>query len=268
MAVTKLSNLIDPEVLADLVDKKLTDYIKFAPLARVDYSLQGVPGSTITVPSFNYIGDGTVVAENGEIVPVALTASTDTAEIYKIAKGVTLTDEAVLSGFGDPIGQAVEQLALAIAAGVDGKTLTTLEGIGSTMTFTKTTDIAADVMNALELFGEDIEGTKVLLVSPADYTKLRKSSSWLPASEISAAIVVAGAVGEIGGCQVVVTNKLKNKNEAFIVKPGALALYLKRDTVVESDRDIFHKSTSFTADKHFVTYLYDASKAIKIYAAG
>jgi N4-gp56 family major capsid protein len=50
----------------------------------------------------------------------------------------------------------------------------------------------------------------------------------------------------------------------FIVKPGALAIYMKRDTLLETDRDIINKSTVMTVDKHYVAYLYDASKAIKI----
>jgi hypothetical protein len=71
----------------------------------------------------------------------------------------------------------------------------------------------------------------------------------------------------VQGCQVLVSNKLKeasSKENAYIVKPGALRLFMKRDTLVESDRDIVNKSTTITADKHFAPYLYDASKAIKI----
>ena len=126
-----------------------------------------------------------------------------------------------------------------------------------------------DVADALELFGEDIDegGVKALLVSPKQYTGLRKSPLWLPASDISADIAIKGAVGMVQGCQVVISNKLKeasNKENAFIVKPGALRLYMKRDTLVERDRDIINKTTYVTADKHFAPYLYDASKAIKI----
>jgi hypothetical protein len=54
----------------------------------------------------------------------------------------------------------------------------------------------------------------------------------------------------------------------LIVRAGALGLELKRDTMVESDRDIIHKSTVITIDKHYVAYLKDASKVIKITIAG
>ena len=71
----------------------------------------------------------------------------------------------------------------------------------------------------------------------------------------------------VQGCQVVISNKLKEANSheyAYIVKPGALRLFTKRNTLVESDRDIINKSTVITVDRHFAPYLYDASKAVKI----
>ena len=124
-----------------------------------------------------------------------------------------------------------------------------------------TVDAIAD---SLVKFGEDIEGEKVLLVSPDEYAILRKADDWCPVSEIAANLVIHGAVGMVHGCQVVISNKLKGKKAGYIVKPGALSLILKRDTLVETDRDIINKSNVLTADKHYVAYLYDASKAIKI----
>lgn len=53
MALTMLSNLINPEVLADMVEKKLHDLIRFTPLAEVDNTLVGQPGDTLTLPSYS-----------------------------------------------------------------------------------------------------------------------------------------------------------------------------------------------------------------------
>jgi hypothetical protein len=49
---TKLANLINPQVLADYIDKKLINKIEFAPLATVDTTLVGAPGDTIQFPSY------------------------------------------------------------------------------------------------------------------------------------------------------------------------------------------------------------------------
>lgn len=263
---TFIASIVNPEVMADMIEKKLTDAIKFAPLAVIDNTLEGRPGDTITLPSYAYIGDATVVAEGADIPVVELTASTTTATVHKLGKAIEITDEAVLSGYGDPVGEAVKQITLSIAAGEDNEMLTTLSGIGSAMTYTYSGAVpsADDIADSLELFGEDIDGDKVYLTSPAGYTALRKSDDWIPGTDVGANLIIQGTVGMIHGCQVVVSNKLKNQNDMFIVKPGALRIFTKRGTFVESDRDIIAKYTAISADKHFVTYLYDASKAIKL----
>lgn len=273
MALTTLSNMVNPEVLADLVDVKLHDLIRFAPLADVDTTLVGRPGDTLTMPSYQYIGDADVLNEGSTLTPASLCTGSVSATIHKIAKGVELTDEAVLSGYGDPMGQAAMQIATAIANKLDNEMLGVLATISGTMLYstasTATSLAPADVNDALELFGEDIDvGSKVLVCSPGLYTAIRNTSDWLPASEIAASAKIRGAVGEIYGCQVIVSNKLKADSPAnevaYIVKPGALKVLLKRDTLMETDRDILKFTTVITASKHEVCYLYDASKAIKM----
>lgn len=267
MAVTTLSNLVNPQVIGDLIEGKLVDYIRFAPLAEITNDLVGRPGNTITLPKWAYIGDAQVVAENGAVPIQTLAQTTTTKTVHKLGNGVELTDESVLSGLGDPVNEASRQLAISIASAFDNEALAALEDIASPMVYTITSPavFSADaIADALELFGEDMDGDKVLLVSPAQYTILRKADDWLGATDISSDLIIRGTVGMVHGCQVVVSNKLTGKDEAFIVKPGALRISMKRDVVVESARDIIHKTTVITADKHSVVYLYNASNAIKI----
>lgn len=271
---TKLANLVNPEVMGDLIDKKLVDLMRFAPLATIDSTLAGRPGDTLTLPYFNYIGDATVLSEASSVSIVSLTASTVSVTVKKIAKGLELTDEAVLSGYGDPVGQAAYQLALAIASGVDNDFLSVMHSISASTNLYETSASTAlpadtDIIAALELFGEDIDGVKVAIVSPAVYTAMRgNTNTWVPASEIAAGIAVRGVVGEYQGCQVMVSNKLKSTatgaGDIFIVKPGALRLILKRDTLVETDRDIIKFTNVMTASKHYAAYLYDLSKIVRI----
>lgn len=266
MATTLLANLVDPEVMGALVEKKLVDYMKFAPLATIDTTLQGRAGDTISLPFYRYIGDASTLAENAALTPAQLTASTVGVTIHKIAQGVEITDEAILSGYGDPVGEIANQLALSIASQEDNEVLTTLSNIGATMTKTTSGDPTdTDITAALELFGEDIDGTKAVLVSPKVYTAMRSNvNSWIPASELAADIKIKGVVGEYQGCQVMVSNKLATSKNIYIVKPNALRIFIKRGTVIEADRNILKFNNVFTASKHFATYLYDASKAIKI----
>lgn len=267
---TKLTRLIDPEVLAPMIEQKMVDLMKFAPLARLDYTLQGRPGSTINLPSYAYIGDAVDVDE-GEDIPIAeLTQSSVDVSIKKAGKGVQITDEAVLSGYGDPIGEAINQLGLAVASKTDNDIVSVLNAIAAPMIFEADGILSSDVIaNALLKFGEDIDGEKVLLIAPEQLAQLRVNENWIPATDMGVKALMSGVIGMIWGCQVVISNKIKldpvsGKFANFIVKPGALAVYMKRDTLLETDRDIINKSTVMTVDKHYVAYLYDASKAIKI----
>jgi len=55
-----------------------------------------------------------------------------------------------------------------------------------------------------------------------------------------------------------------NADTAYIVKPGALRIYMKRDTLVEVDRDIISQTNFIVGSKLFAPYVYDESKIIKI----
>lgn len=267
MAQTKLANLVNPQVMADLIEKKLVDKMRFAPLATIDTTLAGRAGSTISLPAYSYIGDASTIAEGSAVTPVVLNASFVSVGIHKLAQAVEITDEAVLSGFGNPLEEAADQLAMSIASEEDDEMLDVLGNISSAMTFTSaSTAITVDDINsALEKFGEDVDdGEKVLVCAPALATALRKTTGWLPASEIAADRLVRGAIGEAYGCQVMISNKLRTSGVAYIVKPNALRLFMKRDTLVETDRDILKYTTVLSASKHFACYLYDESKAVKI----
>lgn len=268
--VTKIANLVDPEVMADLIREKLVDDIKFSPLAVIDTTLVGRPGDEISLPKYAYIGDAADVAE-GASIPVELLSSTKaTAKVKKAGKGIELTDESILSGYGDPLGQGTAQLRTAIAQKVDNDCLTALSGVKANMTVDVSTDkiISSSVIaDALVKFGEDLDGMKVLLIAPAQLAQIRKDPDYLKPSEMSQQAIMSGTVGECWGCQIVVSNKIKaagGKYTNYIVKPGAVAIYLKRDVEVETARDIRKKTTTVTADEHYTAYLLNESMAIKL----
>ena len=111
MTITKLEKMINPQVLASMVDGELEFALKFTNLATVDKTLVGRPGNTISLPAYKMIGEATDVGE-GEAIPVeALATEIQNVTVKKAGKGIRITDEAILSGYGDPLGQASKQLA-------------------------------------------------------------------------------------------------------------------------------------------------------------
>ena len=120
---TLKAQMIIPEVMGQMINAKIEALLKITPYAKVDTTLVGVPGDTKTVPSWNYIGDAEDVAEEVRVKLSQLTASSTTFTIKKAMKAVDITEEAPLSGLGNPIGQAETQLAKSIAGKVDSDVL-------------------------------------------------------------------------------------------------------------------------------------------------
>ena len=251
---TKLANLIDPEVIAAYIDTKLINKIVFAPLATVDTTLVGNPGDMLKYPAYAYVGAASDLTEGSAISTVSLNASTVSVRIKEAGLGIEITDTAILSAFGDPQEEIASQLLKAMADKVDIDFLATLGNIDSTMTVSGVSTVL-DISNALEKFGEDIDGQKALVVPPAIYTMIRNTKDWAPASEFAADALVRGAVGQIFGCDIMVSNRLTTSGNSYVVKPGALRLVLKRDTLLEADRDILRRVNVFTSTKHYATYL-------------
>ena len=75
MAITKFSNLINPEVMADMISATVEKKVAVIPFVKTDTTLQGQPGSTITIPVFGYIGDASDVAEGVSIGAEALSTT-------------------------------------------------------------------------------------------------------------------------------------------------------------------------------------------------
>ncbi|MBR4723273.1 MAG: N4-gp56 family major capsid protein, partial [Clostridia bacterium] len=94
MALTKISDLVNPKVMADMISAKIEKKIVVAPFAKVDDSLAGVAGDTIVVPQYSYIGDAADVAEGVAVGTTKLVTTTTEATIKKAMKAVELSDEA------------------------------------------------------------------------------------------------------------------------------------------------------------------------------
>lgn len=259
---TYLSNLFDPQVIADLIDEKLIPRIAFAPLAVVDNTLVGRAGDTVTLPYYAYIGAAEDVEEGHDIPIAQLSQSTKQVKVEKIGKGVQLTDEAVLSGYGDPLGEGAMQIVASIADRLEGKLIGVSDQVTKLVYTSGAELVPADIPLALAKFGEDNDGVKVLVCDANFYAKLLRLD-WIPASEIAADVRIRGVVGMAFGCQVLVSNRVANGN-FYIMKPGALAIFMKRDTMVEADRDIVNQSTVVVGSKLFAAYLMDENKIIKI----
>ena len=210
MSISMKEHMIIPEVLADMVAGAFGSRLTLKPLAEEDNTLQGKPGDTLKFPAFRYIGKAARVDENGEVLPGLLSADTVSVSVRKFAKAVCITDEARLSGMGDPVGEAARQLAHAIDHAVDDELYEALKGVGLSRKAAIDGLTANAVADALALFGEEQDGPKVLLTDAAGFAALRKDPAYLRAGDMAQEAIFKGVVGEIWGCQVVVSNRIQD----------------------------------------------------------
>lgn len=280
MALTKIEDMIVPEVMADMISAKVEAKVIVSKIAKVDNTLVGQAGNEVTVPQYKYIGDAEDIAEGVAMGTAKLETGSTSFTIKKAGKGVGITDEAVLSGYGDPVGEANKQLALAIANKIDNDVVELLndeESIQLVYDGTAKQIGYAGVIDAEDLFDEEVSSDKVLYVHPKQMTQLRKDSDFISADKYDGKVMTSGEVGKIGTCRVVRSKKVKlDETGAYYLNPivkltndketeedaPAITIYLKRDTQVERERKADAGITNIYTNKHYGVALTNATKVV------
>lgn len=235
MAMTKLENLVDPVVMADMVAAKLPKKIRFSPIARIDTTLVGRPGSTIVVPKWKYIGPAEDVAEGVAMGTTTLSTSTTEAKVKKAGKAVELTDESVLSGYGDPIGTTIEQLAMSIADKVDNDGYDALCEAPLTYDGTAAAISYKGVVMANSKFDDESDATltKILFINPNQEATLLNDEDFKSNDKYPLNVIMNGTIGSIAGAQVVKSKKVKLVKYEIDAENGTITVV--SDETEESD---------------------------------
>lgn len=273
MSTINISDLVNPQVMADMISAKIEKKLVVTPFAKIDDTLVGVPGDTIVVPQYAYIGDAEDIAEGIEVGTTKLVTTTTNATIKKAMKAVELSDEAVLSGYGNPVGETNNQLALAIASKVDNDAMEAL--LDAQLTYDADAIISYDgIVDAIDKFEEETNTPKVIFVHPKQLTQLRHDADFISADKYSGMTVMTGEVGMIANARVVPSKKvplvdgvyvnpivqLENGNDAD--ETAALTVYIKRDTNVETERQTLKRVTDISVDKFYTVVLSNSAKVV------
>ncbi|MBO5505534.1 MAG: N4-gp56 family major capsid protein [Clostridia bacterium] len=269
------NNEINEQVLSDLISSKIQSRMVVAPFARIDETLLGTPGDSIKVPQYTYIGDATAVAEGDEVSPSDLQASTTTVTVSKALKAVEITDEALITGYGNPVGEAAAQISKSIAAKLDSDALNVL--LTATVKFDGTDNKIdyAGIVSALGMFNEEVNTEKVMFIHPEQMTDLRKDADFISADKYMGNVMLTGEIGMIANTRIVVSNKVKKdeENGTFTnpivqlqvldeAEAPAVTVYLKRDTNVEVTRQALKRATDISVDKFYAVALSNDSKVV------
>lgn len=273
---TILDNLIDPEVMAPMISAKLTESIVATPFAKIDTTLVGRPGSTITVPKYEYIGDAEDLAEGVAADKTQLTTTSAEYTIKKAVKQVELTDEAVLSGYGNPVGETNSQLAKSIASKVDNDVMDELKGAQLGYNGADSGISYDEVVNAIDVLNEEENVEKVMFIHPKQVSQLRKDDDFISNDKYNNNVIMKGEIGMIANTRIVPSKKAVNDAKTYFLNPivelkpqsqtgdetAAITIFLKRNVNLETQRELSNYTTLIGADEHYVAALTDASKVV------
>ena len=273
MGTTLLQQLVNPEVMADAISAELPAKLATLGYMKVDTTLVGKAGNTITVPRFNYVGPAADLAENTEGKVDVLSATEVDYTVKKAVKNVELTDEAVLSGYGDPVGEVQRQLKNAIADKIDNDAIELLvnaEDCPNIDMSQQALSVMGIVRAANDFDGENKGQAKYLLISQEGLAQLMASTDMLDSSTLTEDMMVNGVIGKVGGCYVIPSNKLYHggakglTRNAYILTKDSITAFLKRDVSLETERNVLYKKTLFSADEHYTVAIEDMNKVRSI----
>lgn len=280
-AYTKLADIINPEVMGNMIEVKISALCKITPYAKVDTTLEGVPGDTKTVPSWNYVGDAEDFSPEAgnEMETAKLTASSTTFTIKCAGKSIAIYQTAINSGLGDPIGQANAQLAKAIMGKVDNDVMDAA--------YTATTEVTAagqigykGIVDAVAKFEDEEDGIeKVMFIHPTQEAQLLIDPDFISADKFESGVAVRGSIGKIAGCWIKKSKKVKvvgSNYQCPIIKMEpdspeteytedelpALTIFLKKDTQVDHEWFPKKQRHDVTAAKYYGVALTNAAKVV------
>lgn len=260
------NTLINTKVMGEVLGAELPAKLKFKPLATVSTELSNVAGDTISRSKYAYIGEAEIVAEGAKIDVTDLSMTSQDVKVVKAGKGFAVTDEDVKRRGQEVINEGKAQLLKSISDKIDSDCLTALAT--TKLVKTVTTEISYDaIVDAVGVFEEEDDEPRVLFIAPEQKIKLMKDPNFLRATEMGDKVVMTGVIGEIAGCQVVVSRKIKKASTKFnnlIVKPGALGIEMAKAVNVEETRVASNKKSEFYADQFYTAYLRDESKCVKL----
>lgn len=266
MATTMTTDLFIPQVVGQKIATNYGRYITVSKFAIVDDTLVARPGDTITRNQYVFAGPAGVLGEAQPDTPAKLESAPITKKVVKVSKQIEISDEAKLAGGDNPYGEAIDQIAMAIAIKDD------MDAIAELLTTTQTASgstLAAAIVAGMKVFGE--RGMKIPVIafvhSTDYYDMVSDNANWIPASEIAAELVRNGVVGKYMGANIVPTDTVQAGAPVMMLR-GALTKEMKRGFLSEKDRILNNGTASYVdllaGTEHRVYWLSDASKAVKL----
>lgn len=255
------NNVFIPELLAAGIRERISADVKLYNIVNREELGEQREGDTVTFVSTNLSPDAQVVPA-GQPIPIAdFVDSTKPAEIKKYAQAHVFTDEELMSGFGDVQQRAENKLSASVVGGIENALFAELNAITGNMLHAETTKTALDLdvlADAMIKFGDNVTDEMYLVVNPTGFAQLRKDNNFIVKSSDK-----VDSVGEIFGATVITSVRVPAKT-AFLLKPEALTLALRKDVTVKVQEEAADDTVHVSARIHGAVALTSEDAAVKI----
>ena len=283
MSFTDPNNLVDPELLTEYATAQYFEGIKVARsgiLANVDIPGLDTMSSVITMPSWEIIGAGQVLAPGADITFRDLNDHTERHPVVRRYNGVLNLELARIIAKSDPNVEVSRQISTSVARDLNRSAIASLQGGVASNTGNQVGDSAAAPgvtdITALENIFEDIleevmvNGTGILGMRSAVYNAYKELGLVADPTvgdklqdEIVAGTKFTGFRGTLLGHMIIVDDEIhrgeddgtsfsKTTGDAltYLIGVGALKSAVQKELNVEQDRDIAKKADEITWDVH------------------
>ncbi|MFQ9048875.1 N4-gp56 family major capsid protein, partial [Pseudoruminococcus massiliensis] len=117
--------------------------------------------------------------------------------------------------YGNPVGETNNQLAKAIASKVDNDSIEEL--LTAPLIFDGSSKVIsyAQIVDAIDLFNEEVNTEKVMFVNPAQVTVLRKDNDFISADKYTGNVIMTGEIGKIANTRIVPSKKVPLYSEWY-----------------------------------------------------
>ena len=269
MANTINTNVIVPEVYAQLVRDKIKGKCKVAQFLVNLGDLHGKVGETLTMPKWSYIGDAKDWDINTPMDITQMKQTSTTATIKAIqAPAVKVADYDSEVELGNAIEEAASQQAVAVGRKYDTDAIAC--ALTSPLKYqlaTKNTVTQDEMIAMLGIYGDDRDSADfdAIVISSLfakDFYKMDMfTSRERTMTKDGNGIAVNGVIGEFLGIPVVLSDRLydNTNTEGFILvmKKNAISIIPKENPFAETARDAGLRQTTIYLSQFYAMALTD-----------
>lgn len=264
--LTRSTDLFIPEVLGGHIVERVDSNLSFKAIADLDYTLSRGAGDSVVLTTRHSNGKATELTAEGDAITLHKIHDTEkTYSIKHVGDGYRISKRSKVTSIGDVVTDAVNYIGDSISVKVNDDCVTALSG--ATKVFDASAPISFDaVVDASSEFEDENYSDMVLFIHPRQKATVMKNKDFI--NNVDSTIEKA-YLGELGGAKVILSLEVPyddstNKYTNFLVKDGALKIYIKTDVDVEFDRDIETKEDIITGDMMYVVALINDAKVVKL----